>query len=74
MKAIRIEPTEFHCEFHDGEHEFARRILNFIPRIGDKLSMEADLYEVISVTYSLDEIINDAIAVFVIVDRIEDEE
>lgn len=72
MKAIRIEPTEFHCEFHDGEKEFAGRILNFIPRIGDTLSMEADLYEVISVTYSLDEIVNDAIAVFVIVKRVED--
>ena len=72
MKAKRIDPTEFHCEFHDGKQIFAHRILNFIPRVGDKLSMEDDLYEVISVTYSLDEIVRNAIAVFVIVDRIED--
>lgn len=72
MLVRRIEPKEFHCEFHNGEQVFAQRILNFIPRIADKLSMEGDLYRVISVTYSLDEIVADAIAVFVIVDRIGD--
>lgn len=71
MIAKRIMPTELHCEFHDGEQVIAERILNLMPRIDDSLSLEGNLYNVISVTYSLDEIVDGAIAVFVIVELVE---
>ena len=72
--ALTIKPTEFHCEFHNRRKGkvFAERILNFIPREEDKLSMEGELYRVVSVTYSLDEIVQGAIAVFIIVDQLGD--
>ena len=57
----------YHCEFHNGKRSISKKIMPFVPQIQSNVVLEDDIYKVISVTYEIDTMDSENIAVFVVV-------
>lgn len=64
-----IKTNEFHCVFHEWGETVACRVLNFLPRERDLVILDERTWEVLKVSYTLDEDDSRGIPAYILVGR-----